>query len=178
MQVTAKEYAKQLLDKLKAIDVQTNRAMYEMGQILSAIDHGKLWKELGYTSTKNLIEEELSFSYSTGNRYLNTYRHLKRLRYKKEEAIKLIHDYSYSAIAQIIAKQKQKPGKRTLVKAVKQYRQNSQAISFILCKADRERLYILLEAFGAERKNRNWVHVSEALMAIVNEFELTDVEAA
>lgn len=96
MRRSPKDYAAELLDKLKTTDAKTSAAYYEMGQYLAALDHGLLYKELGYRSISALITEELSFCHTTGMNYMSTYRHFKRLKYSKEKSIKLITKYGWS----------------------------------------------------------------------------------
>ena len=57
-----KAYAGKLLDRLKELDYQTVEAYYDMGSIISSMQHGKLYDLLGYSSMGALVEEELTYT--------------------------------------------------------------------------------------------------------------------
>lgn len=174
---SAKQHAGELLDKLKEIDAKTAKAYYEMGQILSSLEHGDLYREIGYPSFFAMVEEELSFAPSTALCYLHTYRHFKRLKYKKSEALDLIHKYSFTRVSHVLPTLKQAISSRAMRNQVTADRERASVVSFMLTKEERTRLENLLIAYGAERKNKNLQGVTEALKAIMDEFDITDVAA-
>ncbi len=161
-----KQYAAQLLDRLKHLDYETSSAFYEMGQILSAIAHSKLYDVLGYTSLAELVEEELSFTNTTAYKYLHTYRHFRRLGYTKTEALDLIRTYSFTNVARWLPTATVKVGKRAVGNAVHKMLVERQQINFCLSAEDREYLIKALKQFGAEETDYRLQHSSEALVAL------------
>jgi hypothetical protein len=65
MAANNEKYAAQLLDKLIELDYQTVEAYYDMGSIISSMQHGKLYEHLEYTSMTELVENELTYTPST-----------------------------------------------------------------------------------------------------------------
>jgi hypothetical protein len=116
MSKIAKDHATKLLDRLIDLDQTTMMAYYEMGQLLSSIEHGKLYDLLGYNSMKALVEEELSFTASTSQRYLHTYRRFRRLKYTKLEALNLINEISFTRMSEWLKTAKQKAGVRAILR--------------------------------------------------------------
>jgi hypothetical protein len=171
MPKTPKQYAAQLLDRLISLDQQVHGAFYEMGQILSAIAHGKLYDILGYVSTGHLIEEELSFSNSQGYRYLHTFRHFKRLGYNKTEALDLINEFSFSHMSRYLPTANQKVGKRAVGNAIEKQIEQAKQINFQLKKKDLDLLKRVLISLGAEDREGRLLHSSEALMALAREYD-------
>ena len=166
-----KKYAAQLLDRLVELDQQVHGAFYEMGQILSAIAHGKLYDILGYDSMGQLIEEELSFSNSQGFRYLHTFRHFRRLGYNKTEALDLINEFSFSHMSRYLPNANQKVGKRAVGNAIAKQIEQAQQINFQLKKADLDLLRRVLISLGAEEREGRLMHSSEALIALAREYD-------
>jgi len=165
------QYAAKLLDRLINLDQQVHGAFYEMGQILSAIAHGKLHDILGYESTGHLIDEELSFSKSQGYRYLHTFRHFKRLGYNKTEALDLINDFSFTHMAKYLPTADQKVGKRAISNAIAKQIEQGRQINFQLKQKDLELLKRVLISLGAEDREGRLMNSSEALMALAREFD-------
>jgi hypothetical protein len=174
LQQTAKlqtdlDYAGKLLDQLKDLDATVHGAYYDMGRILSAILHGKLYDALGYESMGQLIAEELSFSSSQGFRYLHTFRHFKRLGYSKNEALELISEFSFTHMAHYLPKAKDKVGKRAIKAAITKMLNESRQINFALSKSDLSLLIEALRLYGAEPKDGRLLYSSNALMEMVKE---------
>ncbi len=164
----AKTYAARLLDRLVVLDEQVHAAYYEMGQILSAIAHGKLFKILGYDSLSALIEEELSFSSSQGYKYLHTYRHFNRLGYSKTEALALISDFSFTNMAHYLPGAKAKVGKRAIAAAIDRMLELRRQVNFTLTATELDLLQRALRKFGAEPSEEGrLMGSSDALMRLV-----------
>ena len=161
------EYARRMLDQLRDLDATVHGAYWEMGRILSALAHGKLYDLLGYESMGNLIEEELSFSSSQGFRYLHTYRHFQRLGYSKTEALDLINEFSFTHMAHYLPKAKDKVGKRAIKNAITKMLNESRQINFALNEKDLSLLIEALRVFGAEPREGRLMHSSNALMEMV-----------
>lgn len=170
-QKTAKQYAGELLDRLVHLDTETSGAFYEMGQILSAIVHGKLYDVLGYHSFTDMVECELSFTQSTAAKYLHTYRHFRRLHYTKAEALALIREFSFTRLAAYLPGLKQKVGKRAISNGIAKMLEENRQINFQLSGSDRELLIRVLEKFGAEKQDGRLMHSSSALMELVKQFD-------
>ena len=171
MSKNPEQYAAKLLDRLIALDVEVHGAFYEMGQILSAIAHGKLYDLLGYDSLGHLIEEELSFSNSQGYRYLHTFRHFRRLGYNKTEALELIGEFSFSHMSRYLPGATQKVGKRAVGNAIAKQIEEARQINFQLNKSDLSLLKRVLISLGAEDRDGRLMHSSEALIALAREYD-------
>ncbi len=77
-------------------------AYYDMGRLLSAIKHGKLWETLGYDSMAHLIEEELTFSSNAGHSYINLYRRFQQLGYTQTESLELINEHGITRMGEYL----------------------------------------------------------------------------
>ena len=160
--------ATQLLDQLIALDKSVCSAQYEMGQILSAIEHGSLWDDLGYSSMKGMIEEELSVSSNTASGWMHTYREFKRLHYTKTEALGLIGDHSYTTVSDVLPAIRQKASSRVVGKRIAD--RDWVQVNFSLTKAQKATLYEWLTWYGAEEGATGRLNgASDALMAILND---------
>lgn len=168
------EYAAKLLDRLIDLDLEVHSAFYEMGRILSAIAHGKLWDVLSYDSLGHLIEEELSFSPSQAYRYLHTYRHFNRLGYTKTEALGLIGEFSFTHMAHVLPDLKDKIGKRAMKNAIERKLDEARQINFQLNKSDLSLLVEVLKQYGAEPTDTGrLMNSSDALMSLVRAVKRT-----
>jgi len=165
MSLSQKQYATNLLDRLISLDDQVTGAFYEMGQILSAIEHGKLWEMLGYESFAHLVEEEMSFTSGTAGKYYHTYRHFKRLGYNKTEALELIRSFSFTRVAEWAAKAKVKVSKRAVGNAIKKILENKHQINFTVNKDQYEMVNRVLRAHGAEQSDSGrWLYSTDAFV--------------
>lgn len=162
-------YAGKLLDQLRELDATVHGAYYDMGRILSSIEHGKLYDALGYDSMGHLIEEELSFSNSQGFRYLHTYRRFKQLGYNKTEALDLINEFSFTHIAKVLPTLKEKVGKRAIGNAIDRLLKEARQINFQLNEKDLNLLIEALTIFGAERHDGRLMYSSNALIEMCKE---------
>ena len=170
MSLTQEQYAVNLLDRLISLDEQVTGAFYEMGQILSAIEHGKLWDMLGYQSFGHLVEEEMSFTSGTAGKYLHTYRHFKRLGYNKSEALGLIRDFSFTRVAEYLAKAKEKVGKRAVGNAIQKILENKHQINFTVNAKEYDLVQRALRKHGAEiSENGRWQGSTEAFVDIIKD---------
>lgn len=149
--MTTKEYAVQLRERLVALDDQTSRAYYEMGQILSAVEHGKLWDILGYSSFTDMIESELSFTPSTAYKYLHTYRGFRRLGYNKSDALSLINQFSFTRMAEYLPQAKRKCGTRAIATSLSEIYDDKHQFNVTLNKREYAFVESVLLAYGAIR---------------------------
>lgn len=163
------EYAKRMLDQLRELDATVHGAYWEMGRILSALSHGKLYDLLGYESMGELIEEELSFSPSQGFRYLHTFRHFQRLGYSKTEALALINEFSFTYMSKVLPGIKEKVGKRAISNAIEKLLKEAKQINFQLSEKDLTLLVEALRLYGAEPREGRLMYSSDALMQMVRE---------
>ena len=165
MSMTQKQYAASLLDRLTSLDEQVTGAFFEMGQILSGIEHGKLWELLGYQSFAHLVEEEMSFTSGSAGKYLHTYRHFKRLSYNKTEALELIRSFSFTRVAEWASTAKVKVSKRSVGNAIKKMLENKHQINFTVNKEEYEMINRVLRAHGAELSdNGRWMYSTGAFV--------------
>ena len=168
MSRNTKQYASQLLDRLIELDGIASGAHYEIGRILSAIQHSKLWQTLGYESMSHLIDEELTFSSATGFTYLRCYRKLKTLQYTESESLDLLTEFGISRLSDWLSTAKQKVGKRAIANAIKAWRKEHQQINFTLSATDAGRLDEMLEKFGASKSdNGRWQGSTDAFVDIL-----------
>jgi hypothetical protein len=163
----ALEYAKRLLDRLIELDRLTVGHYFEMGQIIGALEHGKLWETLGYNSIRHLIEEELSFSSGTGNRYMHCYRNSRRLGYTKTETLALLEEYGITRTNDYLAQAKQKEGVRTIAKRMDELKKRQQ-INFTLTNEQHAKALRVMSKLGIERgPSGRFVNSSETFMKMV-----------
>lgn len=166
---TPDKYARELLDKLVDLDKATTAAFYDMGQILSAIKHGKLYELLGYESMKHLIEEELSYTDSTAYRYLHTYRHFRRLKYNKSEALALLNMFGYTHLADVLPSMTAKAGERAIKNRIDAL--DAHQINFTLNDCELKECYEALAKMGGYQSTATgrWANSSEAFMEMVRQ---------
>ena len=163
--MSQKQHAASLLDRLVNLDEQVTGAFYEMGQILSGIEHGRLWELLGYQSFTHLVEEEMSFTSGSAGKYLHTYRHFKRLSYNKTEALELIRSFSFTRVAEWASKANIKVSKRAVGNAIKKMLENKHQINFTVNKAEYEMINRVLLGHGAELgDNGRWTYSTGAFV--------------
>lgn len=168
-QRNTKQYANQLLDRLIELDATLSGAYYEIGRILSAIQHSKLWEILGYPSLTALIEEELTFSAGTGFTYLRAYRRFRQLHYTESEALDLLTEFGIARMSDYLATAKTKVGKRAIANAVEKFKREHQQINFTVDQAGAEKLERVLTKFGAIRsESGRWENSGEAFNAMLD----------
>ena len=147
---TPREHATTMLDRLIELDQIVNGHCYEMGQILSAIEHGKLWEVLEYQSFAHLVQEELSFSDQTAYNYMHLYRGLRRLKYTKLESLALIRRFGMWRMLQYLRTAKTKESTRAITKAIQKIRENTRTVAFSLSKDEYAAVMDLLHELGLE----------------------------
>lgn len=168
--LTTRQYAEKLLDRLIELDDTMTAAYYELGQILSAIEHGKLWEILEYQSMAHLVEEELSFTSNTASKYWHTYRHFKRLKYTKLEAIGLIREFSFTRIAEYLPNAQAKVGTRAVRTQIEKILANHRQLNFTVNAEQYEVVQRALRKHGASKSDAGrWEHSSEAFVDIMKE---------
>ena len=161
-------YANKLLDKLIGLDDQTTRAYYDMGQILSAFRNNKLYDVLGYTSMSHLVEEELSFTISTGLRYAKLFDDLRRLHYNKKESLALMKKCGFSHLCDVMPGVKDKIGLRSIRKRIAKLQQHQ--INFTVNDAEYAEYHRALAKLGAMRsEGGRYVNSSQTFMDMVKE---------
>lgn len=145
--MATKDFAAQLLDKLRQLDQESMRHFYEMGQMLHSFKVDKLYKLLGYDSFQAMIEEEMSFGVTTAHNYANTYKHFKRLGYTAKESHELLYEFGIRRMSQILPELKDKIGVRAMRNRVEN---SKQVISFWLDPAEHDEVMKALIAMGGE----------------------------
>lgn len=163
--VKQEEFARRLLDRLIELDYQTVEAYYEMGSIISSLMHGRLYDVLGYPSMGYLIEEELTFTPSTGMKYGQMYQHFRRLKYTKAEAISLLKKFGLTHMVKVLPKMDQKIGERAVKARIEKL--DDYQINFTLNGEQLKQANAALEKMGAKRQTHRWMNSSEAFMAMV-----------
>lgn len=163
-----KAYANTLLDKLIALDDQTTGAYYEMGQIISAITHNRLYEILGYNSVAHLVEEELSFTPSTAHRYAGLFRHLRRLHYNKTESLALLKKCGFTHLSDVLPNMTSKMGERAIKKRIRELNQNQ--INFTVTDKQLSETHQALTKMGALRSDGGrYLNSSQAFMDMIHE---------
>lgn len=166
---TPKEHAAQLLDRLIELDQVVNGHCYEMGQILSAIEHGRLWEVLEYQSFAHLVQEELSFSDQTAYNYLHLYRGLRRLKYTKLESLALIRRFGMWRMLQYLRTAKTKESTRAITAAINEIRESTRTVAISLSKDDYADVMKLLHELGLEHgPSGRATNLSETFLQLVD----------
>lgn len=163
---TEVKQAQAILDRLVELDAQTVEAYYDMGSLLASIQHGELFKILGYESMTHLIEEELTYSPATAFKYSGVYRRFRQLHYTKVEAVKLLQKHGISPVSRVLMKLKDKVGNRAFAKRVADL--DVHVIGFMLNGEQFARARQILIQHGAIEKNQRLDHSSEAFLEILN----------
>ena len=163
------KYAREILDKLVDLDKATTAAFYDMGQLLSAIRHGKLYELLGYESMKHLIEEELSYTASTAYRYLYAYRHFRRLKYTKTEALALLGEFGFTHMLDVLPSMTAKAGERAIRNRIDALDENQ--INFTITNNELQECNEALAKMGGYQSaaTGRWANSSEAVMEMVRQ---------
>jgi hypothetical protein len=157
--------AKALLDRLIALDYQTVEAYYEMGSLVSAIQHGNLYELIGYSSIKHLVEEELTFTPTTAYKYAKMYRRFRQLKYTKLEAINLLRKFGLTPVSVVLRQLKDKVGERAFKKRVESI--DMHILNFQLTSAEMEIAHQILQQFGARQSGERWIDSSHAFMSMI-----------
>ena len=160
------QYANKLLDKLITLDHSTVEAYYDMGSIISSIQHGALFKEVGYSSMTELVESELTYTPSTAFKYGGMYRHFRRLKYTKVEAVDLLQEFGLTHMCDILPKMNDKVGIRAIRNRIDAL--DDHQINFTLNSKELEKAHKALKQLGAmQSDNGRWLNSSEAFMEMV-----------
>lgn len=167
--MVSKDYATKTLDALIELDKQTTAAYYDMGRLLTAIKLSKLWDVLGYDSLKDLIEEELSFTYGTANVYMKTYSHFTRLNYHRTEALNMMEQFGMIHMCKVLPKLSTKIGVRAMKNRVAELNENQ--MTFWMNDKQQAEVSRALRAMGATYNpdTERWSGSSEALLSMVRE---------
>lgn len=162
-------YAKKLLDRLVELDYQTVEAYYDMGSIISSMQHGKLYQLLEYKSMTELVENELTYTPSTAFKYGQMYRHFRRLHYVKDEAVELLKQFGLTHMSEVLPGMKDKIGIRAIKKRIEAI--DDHQINFTLSGEELEKAHEALRKHGATQADGGrWLNSSEAFMAMVTQF--------
>ncbi len=163
-----KSQAAAMLDRLVELDYQTVEAYYDMGSIISSMQHGKLYDILNYDSIAHLVEEELTYTSSTAYKYATMYRHFRRLHYLKPEAVELLKKFGLTHMCEVLPAMNDHLG----VRAIKTRIDNIDAnqINFTLNNNQLDQCHKALSKMGAVRSDTGrFVNSSEAFMDMVRE---------
>ena len=164
-----KRYAAKLLDRLIELDYQTVEAYYDMGSIISSMQHGKLYEILDYTSMTHLVDEELTYTPSTAFKYGQMFRHFKRLHYTKAEAVELLKNFGLTHMADVLPAMTDKIGTRAIKRRIDNLDQHQ--INFTLSGAQLDKAHKALIKHGAiQSEEGRWLNSSEAFMEMVEKF--------
>jgi len=159
-------YAEKLLERLIELDFQTVEAYYDMGSIISSMQHGRLYELLDYNSMGELIESNLTYTPSTGGKYASMFRHFRRLHYLKHEAVDLLKKFGLTHMCEVLPNMNDKIGQRAIKNRIDAIDQHQ--INFTLNNAQLEKCHEALEKLGAEKSDLGrYKNSSEAFMAMV-----------
>ena len=143
------KFAKDLLDKLVDLDKLTHGAYYDMGRILHTLKEGSLYDLLGYEGMPHLVEEELSFGYTTACKYAELYRRLRELKYNKNESMQLLHEFGLTNLMIALRHLKTKAGKRAIQNRIDAHPRHQ--VNFILDDEQYTKFEALMDLRGAVR---------------------------
>jgi hypothetical protein len=161
-----KTQATAMLDRLIELDYQTVEAYYDMGSIISAMQHGNICDLLQYDSMAHLVEEELTFTPSTAYKYATMYRHFRRLHYLKPEAIVILKKFGITHMCDVLPGIKDKIGVRAIKSRIDSLNQNQ--INFTLTDKQLNECHSALTKMGAEKSDTGrYLNSSEAFMDMV-----------
>ena len=164
---SGKALANKLLDQILELDDVLQHAYYDMGAALSSLAHGQLYKHLGYSSIRQLVENECSFTPTTAYKYMNAFRRFRALGYSKSEAIDLIDTFGFTRIAAYLVHAKAKVGVRAIANAIEKA---PHVINFLVTPAEQKRVDKALAMFGAyESEHGQRQNATAAFMAIIDE---------
>ena len=170
-----KAYAGKLLNRLKELDYQTVEAYYDMGSIISSMQHGKLYDLLGYSSMGALVEEELTYTPSTSGKYAQMYRHFRRLHYLKHEALELLKKFGVTHMCDVLPSMTDKIGVRAIKNRIDAI--DDHQINFTLTQKQLDQCHKALKKMGAEQSDEGrWLNSSEAFMHMVNNINAMNIE--
>lgn len=162
----AKTQATAMLDQLIELDYQTVEAYYDMGSLISSMQHGKVWELLEYSSMTHLIEEELTFSPSTASKYAGMFRHFRRNHYIKFEATNLLKKFGLTHMCEVLPNINSKLGQRAIKNRIDALDQNQ--INFTLTNVELDKCRKALEIMGAlQSDSGRYKNSSEAFMQMV-----------
>jgi hypothetical protein len=164
MTETTKQQAQFMLDQLKELDRLVHRAYFEMGRLLNAFRTHKLWEVLGYKSWREMVEEELSCSFSTASRYSHVYGHLKRLKYTQKESLQMIEVLGLRSLSRLLPTMKIK---LNMTELRRQKEKLNRCIAFWVSPEQEAWLEDVLTDYGMVIENGRWEHSSEALIALI-----------
>lgn len=163
---TKQPQAAAMLDRLKELDYQTVEAYYDMGSLISSMQHGNVWELLEYTSMAHLVEEELTYTPSTAFKYANMYRHFRRNHYIKLEATNLLKRFGLTHMCEVLPDINSKLGSRAIRNRIDAIDQNQ--INFTLTNAQLTKCHQALEKMGAlQSDSGRYKNSSEAFMQMV-----------
>ena len=171
-----RKYAEKLLDRLVELDYQTVEAYYDMGSIISSMQHGKLYELLEYNSMTELVESELTYTASTAFKYASMYRHFRRLHYLKHEAVNLLKKFGLTHMCDVLPKMNDKIGQRAIKNRIDAI--DDHQINFTLNSEELDKAHKALKKMGAMQADGNgrWLNSSEAFMHMVNNINAMDIE--
>lgn len=164
--MSTRTQASAMLDRLVQLDYQTVEAYYDMGSLISSMQHGNIWEVLEYTSMTHLIEEELTYTPSTASKYASMFRHFRRNHYVKQEATDLLKKFGLTHMCAILPSINSKLGSRAIKNRIAAIDQNQ--INFTLSNAELDQCHKALERMGAlQSDNGRYKNSSEAFMQMV-----------
>jgi hypothetical protein len=165
-----KAYAAKLLDRLRELDYQTVEAYYDMGSIISSMQHGKLYAIIGYQSMT-----ELTYTPSTAFKYGQMYRHFRRLKYLKHEAVELLKKFGLTHMCDVLPSMTDKIGQRAIKNRIDAI--DDHQINFTLSSEELNKTHDALKKMGAMQSDEGrWLNSSEAFMHMVNNINSMDIE--
>ena len=170
------DYAEKLLDRLIELDYQTVEAYYDMGSIISSMQHGKLYELLEYASMTELIEENLTYTPSTAFKYGSMFRHFRRLHYLKHEAVGLLKTFGLTHMCDVLPKMNDKIGQRAIKNRIDAI--DDHQINFTLNSEELDKAHKALKKMGAMQADGNgrWLNSSEAFMHMVNNINAMNID--
>jgi hypothetical protein len=163
-----RKQAEAMLDRLIELDYQTVEAYYDMGSIISSMQHGRIWEILEYNSMSHLVEEELTYTPTTAFKYATMYRHFRRLHYLKHEAVDLLKRFGLTHMCDVLPKMKDKIGVRAIKKRIDAI--DELQLNFTLHGNEVDELRQALRTMGARpSENGRWADSSIALLRMARE---------
>ncbi len=120
----------------------------------------------------------MSFTSGSAGKYYHTYRHFKRLGYNKTDAIDLIQSFSFTRVAEYLAKAQTKVGKRAVANAIEKILENKRQLNFTVNKEQYEMVNRVLRQHGAKQSEfGRWENSTDAFVSAMSKIDRPKLKA-
>lgn len=147
MATQTKKQVNQLVQQIRELCISSAENAYELAQVLNAVQQGKLFEVVGYESFKDFLDNaDVLMGYSTACKYTQTYRHLVRLKYTRQESTEILGEFGVTGARHLISQMEKKVAISTLRR--RQVAEGSPIINFALAPDEILEVDTALEKYG------------------------------